>query len=411
MTMSRSRASNLIGIAIIAAVAAMVAMANWRDAHRGRDGDTIAAPIGTPGAPKTSREELAQRVKDMDARLAAHPDDAGAAMLLADALLRQTRVLGNPGLAVRAERVLARVLHGDPSNYDANRMLGALYLSQHRFREAVKAGEKNREARPYDPVNYGVIGDGHLELGEYDAAFAAYDRMMALRPSAAAYARVAYARELQGNVAGALESMRLAADATGADDPEALAWAHAQVGDLYVQLDKRYEAKQAYSAASHAFPGHPFAVIGYARVIAAEGDLGGALTLLQRLAEASPTPDLAARIGDLLERVGRHEEAERQFALAESGWRADAPEPKNLARFLAEHDRKIDDAIVIAEQAASERHDIFTEDALAWAYFKAGRIEDARNAIALALRTGTRDRDIRAHAAAIGAAAPRVASR
>src|SRR3989475_5330811 len=352
MSMSRSRASNLIGIAIIAAVAAMVAMANWRDAHRGKDGDTTAALIGTPGAPTTSREELAQRVKDMDARLATHPDDAGAAILLADALLRQTRVLGNPGLAVRAERVLAHVLSGDPSNYDANRMLGALYLSQHRFREAVKVGETNRDARPYDPVNYGVIGDGHLEVGEYDAAFDAYDRMMALRPSAAAYSRVATARELQGHLAGALESMRLAADATGADDPEALAWAHAQLGDLYVQLDKRYEAKQEYSAASHAFPGHPFAVIGYARVIAAEGDLGGALTLLQRLADASPTPDLAARIGDLLERMGRHEAAERQFALAESGWRADAPEPKKPAPFLPGHERRIHEPIALPRQAA-----------------------------------------------------------
>src|SRR5204862_862000 len=135
---------------------------NCPDGHRSRNGDTIAAPIGTPGGPTTSREELAQRVNDMEARLAAHPDDAGAAILLADALLRQTRVLGNPGLAVRAERILAHVLNGDPSNYDANRMLGALYLSQHRFREAVKAGERNRDARPYDPVNYGVIGDGHL---------------------------------------------------------------------------------------------------------------------------------------------------------------------------------------------------------------------------------------------------------
>jgi hypothetical protein len=58
-----------------------------------------------------------------------------------------------------------------------------------------------------------------------------------------------------------------------------------------------------------------------------------------------------------------------------------------------------------------ERRDIFTEDALAWAYFKAGRIEDAQKALALALRTGTCDRDIRAHAALIGAASPRVASK
>ena len=112
----------------------------------------------------------------------------------------------------------------------------ACYLSQHRFREAIAIAEKNRDARPYDPINYGVIGDGHLELGDYDQAFDAFDRMMTLRPSAAAYARVAYARELQGNLTGAIEAMKLAADATPPDDPEALAWHRAQVGDLYLRL-------------------------------------------------------------------------------------------------------------------------------------------------------------------------------
>ena len=36
---------------------------------------------------------------------------------------------------------------------------------------------------------------------------------------------------------------------------------------------------------------------------------------------------------------------ERQYALAEAGWRVDAPEPKNFARFLADHDRSIVDAV------------------------------------------------------------------
>jgi len=379
----------------------MVAYANWRDAARSRRPHTVALPIGTPGAPATSREALDRRINDMEARLANRPDDTGAALALADALLRQTRVSGNTGLAVRAEQLLKTALGEDPADYDARRMLGALYLSQHRFREAIKVGESNRDARPYDPVNYGVIGDGHLEVGEYAEAFDAFDRMMTLRPSASAYSRVAYARELQGNLAGALASMKLAADATGADDPEALAWTRSQIGELYFQMGKLREAKREYAAASRAFPGHPFAVIGYAKTIAAEGDLGGALTLLQDLAQQSPTPDLAARIGDLLGRLGRHEEAETQYALAEAGWRVDAPEPKNLARFLADHGRKIDEAVTLAERAAVGRHDIFTEDALAWAYFKAGRLADAARASAQALRTGSRDRDVLYHAAAI----------
>jgi tetratricopeptide (TPR) repeat protein len=391
-------------IAIIAATAAMVAYANWRDIARGPAPYTAALPLGTAGAEGTSREELDRRVKEMEARLVEQPDDPGAGLALADALLRQTRVTGNPGLAVRAEQVLRQILKDDPASYDANRMLGALYLSEHRFRDAVAIAEKNRTVRPYDPVNYGVIGDARLELGDYDQAFAAFDRMMALRPGAAAYARVAYARELQGHLAGALEAMRLAESATSPTDREGLAWTRAQIGELLLQQGRLFEAKSAFAAASQAFPGHPFAVIGYAKTLAADGDPSGALALLRDLASRAPTPDLAARIGDLLARLGRRDEAERQYALAEAGWRVDAPEPKNLARFLAEHDRKPAEAVAIAETAAADRHDIYTEDALAWAYFKAGRVGDARRAIAEALRTGTRDAGIRAHAAAIGKA-------
>jgi len=364
-------------VAIIVAVAAMVAFANWRD-----------------GRPHTNRLR-----------------DIREAVQQADALLKEARVTGNPGHSLKAEQTLRRVLAGDPDNYDANRMLGAVYLSEHRFREALAVGEKNREARPADAVNEGVIGDAHLELGEYDEAFAAFDRMMQKRPSAASYARVAYARELQGDLKGAVESMTLASDATAGNDREGLAWAQSQLGDLYVQLGKLHEAKTAYATASQAFPGHPFAVTGYSKVIAAEGDRNGALELLRGLAAKSPTPDVFARMGDLLAELGRHDEAERSFALAEAAWRDDAPEPKNLARFLADHDRRIDDAVAIAEKAAAERGDIFTEDALAWSYFKAGRVSDAKKAIAQALRTGTHDAAIRAHAAAIDAAAPRVAAR
>lgn len=371
----------------------------------------MASPPRLCPAPGGGRRSCpAQISKQLETRLAADPEDVSACVQLAESLMRLTRVTGNAGLARRAEGALRKALIGDPGNYEANRALGALYLSQHRFHEAIAAGEKTRDLRPYDPVNYGVIGDGHLELGGYDKAFAAFDLMMELRPSAAAYARVAYARELQGDIPGAITSMKLSADATGADDPEGVAWAHAQVGDLYLQMGRLHDAKLEYSAASRAFPGHPFAVSGYARVLAAEGDVTSALGLLENQARTSPTPDLAARIGDLLERLGRRDEARRPYALAEAGWRSEAPEPKSLARFLADHGSATE-AVSVAEAGAAGRRDIFTEDALAWAYFKSGRLDDARTAMALALRTGTRDREIRAHAKAIEAAVPRMATR
>src|SRR6266850_337231 len=85
---------------IIAAVIGMVADASWRDATRSREHRTEVLPIGAPGAPATSREDLDRRIKDMEARLAANPENTGAAVALADALFRQTRVSGNAGLAV-----------------------------------------------------------------------------------------------------------------------------------------------------------------------------------------------------------------------------------------------------------------------------------------------------------------------
>ena len=401
----------IVPVVIIAAVAAMVVTANIREGRRSPRPFTTAPPLGGAASASTSREGLAKRVAEMDRRLAANPDDVGAAVLLADVLIRQARVTGNAGLTARAAGILQQARVEAPGNYDVIRTLGTLYLSQHRFKEAAEAGEKCHALRPADPTSLGIIGDAHLELGDYDAAFGAFDRMMALRPGSASYARVSYARELQGNLSGALAAMSLAADASGGGDVEAIAWYRSQAGELYLRLGEPLKAKQEFALASQAFPGHPFAVFGYAKALEATGDRPGARTLLEELVSRSPTPDLHAHLGDLLAAMGDHEMAERQYALAEAAWRSDAPEPRNLARFLADRGRKLDEAVTLAESAAAVRHDIFTDDALAWAYFKAGRHDDAMRTMAQALRTGTRDRDILAHKAAIDSSRGQVARR
>ena len=404
-------ASTIVPCAIIAAVVAMVVAANVREGRRSRRPSTSAPALGMPGAPATTREGLERRVAEMEARLSKAPDDFAAAILLADALLRQSRITGSAGSTLRAAEALRVALREDPGNYDALRMQGSLFLAQHKFREAIAIAEKCRAVRADDSVVYGILGDAHLELGDYDKAFDAFDRMMQLRPGAASYARVAYARELQGDLMGALESMKLAAGASGGGDVEGIAWYRSQVGELYLRLNKPHEAMVEFATASQAFPGHPFAVAGYAKALEASGRRGEARALLEDLVKKSPTPDLHAHLGDLVDGAGQHDDAERHYALAEAGWRSDAPEPKSLARFLANRGQKLEEAVAIAEAAITTHQDIFTQDALAWAYFKAGRLDEARKMIRLARRTGTRDADILRHADAIEGARTLVAQR
>ena len=42
----------------------------------------------------------ADSIGELRARVSAHPEDSGAAVMLADALVRQTRITGNSGEAI-----------------------------------------------------------------------------------------------------------------------------------------------------------------------------------------------------------------------------------------------------------------------------------------------------------------------
>lgn len=392
----------LVPVAICAVVAA--AAAYGRRPQTGQAMAAIPPAAGVPGGAPTTADGLARTIAALERRVADEPGNGVAAARLADALLRQARAANNPGLAIQAERALRGALAAGPS-YEAQRMLGAVLASQHRFREAIAAAEQARRAEPADAWNDGVIGDAHLELGDYDAAFAAFDAMTRKRPSAAAYGRASYARELQGDLAGALRLMQMALDATSAHDPESQAWHHAQIGDLHYQSGRLSDAEREYRHALFTFPDHPLARAGLARVDAARGDLEAALAGYRALADAGPLPEHAARIAEIEQALGRPAAAARHFTLAEQGWRTDSPEPAQLARLIARDAGRASQALAIAEEAAATRQDIVTMDAVAWAAFRAGKLARAVEASRLALRTGSRDRAILYHAAAIAAAA------
>ena len=383
----------------------MVGVATWRDARRAVDDSVLAA---VPVVSSTTRADLAQTVSQMEARFKAYPNDGDAVIRLAEALIRVQRVNSDAAAVVRAEERLRAFLAQAPDHYEAQRVLGSVLLSQHRFRDALREAGRARAMDPRDGWNYGVIGDAHLELGEYEEAFAAFDRMGALRPGPPAYARVAYALELKGDLEGALGSMRMAADGTSAHDAEGQAWHYAQLGNLLLHRGQIGDARREFERSAFTFPNHPYAMMGLARVKIAEGDDAAALALVHQVHARAPTPELAAIAGDLQARLGRADRVESLYDEAErlerDGWASEEAQPQALARFLAERGRNVSEAVRLGEEAAAKRRDVHTMDALAWAYFNAGRVADAHRAVQVALRAGARETRILYHAAAIHAA-------
>ena len=390
---------------VTAAIAAGSALAAAQHVRKGAEHVRPAPLVSAAGEMTTSRADLEIAMNTAERRLASDPADGRAALTFAQAALRRARVESNGGYTLKAERVLNAVLAREPGDYDALKMLGAVYMSQHRFREAIEVATRATRVHPKESWNYGVIGDAHIELGDYDAAFDAFDTMARLRPDAAAYARVAYAQELQGRLQDAIRSMRMAADATGAHDPESLAWHYAQGGNLLLQTGDTDAAEREFARAEHAFPGHPFAGAGAARVAAARGRYDDALTTYHALMSKAPTSEIAIAAADVLSMRGDEDGARAMYARAEAierdAWLTEARLTTNVARMLAERGVRTAEAVQLAEEAARSRRDIFTMDALAWAYFRAGRFTEAAAASRQARRTGTADRRILAHAAAI----------
>ncbi|MEQ1757729.1 MAG: tetratricopeptide repeat protein [Vicinamibacterales bacterium] len=396
----------LVGFVAIVAGAAIAAVTLGRHPQAS---STLAEVRPTSAVDAgTSRSELERLSAELETRLAATPLDGSIAEQLTEVLLRLARVEANGGYTARAERLLTELLRQEPDDYNALRALGAVRLSQHRFRLAIEVAERASRIRPGDAWNFGVRGDAHLELGEYDQAFDAFDTMMALRPNAAAYARVAYAHELQGRFPEALRAMTMATEATGARDIESQAWHRSQLGLLYIQMGQLDDAEREFDHADFLFPRHPYARLGRARLLVARGDHDGALRVYESMLSDAPTSEAALAAAELLAHLGRLAEADAMFTRAEAlerdAWRTEVTQPANLARILAERGVRLDEAVRLAEDAASSRTDIFTMDALAWSYYKVGRVGEARAASTQARRTGTRDARILTHAAAIDAA-------
>ena len=336
----------------------------------------------------------ASTLAGLEAQVRARPRDAGLLAQLGFAYQLRWRETADPAYLPRSEVALRRALRVGSEDAEARLGLGALALVRHEFRAALGHGHAARRLLPGSSRPFGVIGDALVELGRYDEAFAAFERMVTLRPSLASYARVAYARELVGDREGALEAMRLALDAAGGQ-PEPTAWAHVELAKLQLARGNTRAARTHVQTALRELPGYPNARVELARIGAASGRLASAIAQARRAADAIPTSSSLALLADLLERDGRIAAARRQRAtiavvdrlLATNGVQVDLESAVRRADDLV----RPAETVELARRVRAERPSVYGDDALAWALARAGRCDEAIPLAKRALRLGTED--------------------
>lgn len=306
----------------------------------------------------------------------------------------RARGTGDPSFYGHAEQALRRSIELRPADGLTLTALAGLAASRHRFADALTLARRAVAANPSSAEARGLLGDALLELGRYRAAFAAFDRSVSLKPTAAGYARISYARELLGRTGAAKAAMRMAVGAAGPVDDEA-AWALVQLGNLDLERGRLGRAERSFAAALARSPGYAPALAGRARAASWEGRDDQAARLFGRALAARPLPEFAVGLGDVLLRLGRQDEAERAFRRAERLEDAFAANgganELETALFDLDHGRRLADALVRARVGRNARPSVEGEHVLAWALYHDGRCVEARRHSVRALRLGTKD--------------------
>lgn len=338
------------------------------------------------------------------ALVTSRPENQHYQVLLAGAYVQKTRETTDYSYLDRAIATLNGVLSNDNGNYEALRLLTETQLERHLFADAAQSSLKLIQMSGADPWNWGTLGDAYIEMGDYDKAADAYQKMVTLHPDLASYNRAAHFRFLYGDVEGAVAIMKRAIQ-SGSSMPENVAWCMVDLGNIYWKSGQTALAKQSFLDALRTFPNHHPAYAGLAKVLAASGDINGAIENYRRAQEITPLPDYAAALYDLYKKSGDEAQAARQMDLLDMidklSQAAGEKANRNLVFAFADHGVRLDRALALAQGELEYRRDIYSYDALAWALYSNHRYQEAQEAMEKALKLGTPEPQFKQHAQAI----------
>lgn len=397
---------------LVAAAVAVVLIAGAlliRPARTGDDArppgpsERAAAAVGM-GAPAAAVDVTAL-VADREKWLAKHADDDASWAVLGAAYLEQARRTADPAWFPKAEKALKKSLEVRPAekgNFDAMTGMGTLANARRDFGTGKKWGELVRAQSPQRWTAYPVLVDAYTGLGDYKAAQAAMERLLELRPGLAAYVRASQVYRDRGWREDAVVAMEHAAGA--AKGPAEKAYALFRLGELSWERGEAGEALRLYEGALRTDPAQAEALGGRARALAAMGRGGEAVRDYRLALGRTPVPRLALELGELLDSLGREEEARVPYDMLDALAVRDGTDGVDDDVVLGLYEADHGDPAAAVRRLSEEwsRHkSVQVADALGWALHRAGEDSAALEYAKKATELGLRSADFAYHRAMI----------
>ena len=364
----------------------------------------IPAPVGGSASEMAEVEALAQAK--------AKAGKAEVWVSLGNTLAQRLRDSTDPTYYNFAESAYRQALRLKPDSVDAMNGMAWVEGGRHRFDASVEWAQNALALSPQSADAYGILGDAALELGDYDAAFSHYQKMMDLRPDLSSWSRGGYLLWLTGDTTKAVQLMEQAIRA-GAPFAENSAWCRAKLATMHLHDGDLSAAARVLEPSLREHSHHPHVLLAAAKLATASGEFEIAEQYYQVLMEKGPNHDALVGLGDLNSLKGDHAAAESYYHKVEELHNAHLAsgvhDHLQMARFLADHDRNPVEALRLAEQHKLTRN-VNEADVLAWVYLKNGDTEHAIEAIKRAISRNTPDAEIHYHAGMIATAAGDVES-
>ena len=226
-------------------------------------------------AAKQNADKLINKIK-------ADPGDTKSAIALVNAYIMEARISGNISYYDKAAmKTVEDVLTKEPGNFEALMLKALIQLSQHHFADGLATATTAVNINPNNAFVYGLLVDANVEMGNYDAALDAADKMVTIRPDLRSYSRIAYLREIYGDYPGAVSAMKLAVE-SGVPAEESTEWCRTQLGRLYENMGEINKASFQYNLSLAARPGYAYALAGLGRIASYEKKYDSAVYYYQQ---------------------------------------------------------------------------------------------------------------------------------